>query len=72
MTDLTNKISGAIGELPEIHSARVHENDMVLGNFEGSGYNLTYMKRERQERCSPSRNLRCNLVLHLGYGQSSG
>lgn len=43
MTELTNKISGAIAEVPEIHSARVHENDMILGNFDGSGYNLTYM-----------------------------
>ncbi len=44
MTQLNNKISGAIAELTEIHSARVHENDMVLGTFDGSGYNLTYMK----------------------------
>ena len=43
MRELTNKISGAIAELPEIHSARVYENDMILGTFDGSGYNLTYM-----------------------------
>ena len=44
MTELANKISGAIAELPEIRSTRVHETDMVLGTFDGSGYNLTYMQ----------------------------
>ncbi len=44
MTELTNKITEAIAELPEIRSTRVHETDMVLGTFDGSGYNLTFMQ----------------------------
>jgi quercetin dioxygenase-like cupin family protein len=44
MTEFANKISGTIAELPEIQSTRVHETDMVLGTFDGSGYNLTYMQ----------------------------
>lgn len=39
----TGKISEALANLEEIHSTRVHEYDMVLGSFHGSGYNLTFM-----------------------------
>ncbi|KTC86829.1 cupin domain-containing protein [Legionella brunensis] len=38
-----NKIASALSELPEIWSERVHEYDLVLGIFDGSGYNLTFM-----------------------------
>ena len=37
------KISDAVGQFEEIWSAKVHEYDMVLGTFDGIGYNLTYM-----------------------------
>lgn len=43
MISTANRISDAIAQVPEIHSARVHEYDMVLGTFEGAGYNLTFM-----------------------------
>jgi quercetin dioxygenase-like cupin family protein len=44
MITTANKISEAVNRLQEIHSARVHEYDMVLGTFEGAGYNLTFME----------------------------
>ncbi|OCH96805.1 hypothetical protein A8135_03965 [Legionella jamestowniensis] len=37
------KISQALNKLEEIRSDRVHEYDMVLGTFDGVGYNLTFM-----------------------------
>ncbi|HLB56788.1 MAG TPA: hypothetical protein VJK30_05615 [Coxiellaceae bacterium] len=37
------KISEAIENLQEIRSDKVHEYDMVLGIFDGVGYNLTFM-----------------------------
>lgn len=43
MGDVYSKISQAMTQLTEIHSARVHEYDMVLGVFDGVGYNLTFM-----------------------------
>jgi mannose-6-phosphate isomerase-like protein (cupin superfamily) len=44
MEKVANIIADAIAALPEIRSARVHETDMVLGAFDGCGYNLTYMQ----------------------------
>jgi len=43
MISTASKISEAIADLPEIHGTRVHEYDMVLGTFDGAGYNLTFM-----------------------------
>jgi len=43
MISTTSKISESVAQLHEVHSARVHEYDMVLGTFDGAGYNLTYM-----------------------------
>ncbi len=43
MGSVRNKMSQALNQLTEIHSARVHEYDMVLGTFDGVGYNLTFM-----------------------------
>lgn len=43
MISTETKISEAVAKLEEIHSARVHEYDMILGTFDGAGYNLTFM-----------------------------
>lgn len=43
MISTTSKISESVAQLHEIHSVRVHEYDLVLGTFDGAGYNLTFM-----------------------------
>lgn len=40
---MSNKIQSAIGQLKEVRSDKVHEYDMVLGIFDNTSYNLTFM-----------------------------
>lgn len=63
------KISQAIEQLGEIRSDKVHEYDLMLGVFDGIGYNLTFMDAGDKNVKHHHETYDATLCFLLGEGQ---